>query len=226
MSLELMELSIVVVAQNHNPTILNPDFLYRAGIVPDNESWKPSEAPITTEVFSRVVFQSGIEIVARPDKVIFVDRNEESLKTGTTLPSIAAKFLETLAHVTYSAVGINPTGVKVFASQASANEWILEKFFKTGPWLHIEDWKLHPSLALTYKGQERQITLKIDEGIDKDQGVERHGAIFKANYHYDLPRGEHEKAHEKAIDIIRNCAQNIHDYMDFVEKYFLGGENP
>jgi hypothetical protein len=35
-TLALYELAVVLVARNHNPTILNPDFLKFNGMVPDN----------------------------------------------------------------------------------------------------------------------------------------------------------------------------------------------
>lgn len=43
-SVDLQELAIVLTAKNHNPSILNPDFLKCSGIIPSE--WELSRQPL------------------------------------------------------------------------------------------------------------------------------------------------------------------------------------
>jgi len=65
----LTELGIVIVAQNHNPTILNPDFLKRNKIVPEN--WELACPPICLPPVARVSFTKGVNIFSQPERIIF-----------------------------------------------------------------------------------------------------------------------------------------------------------
>jgi len=59
----ISELAIVVAAQNHNPTILNPDFLKHSQIVP--KEWVLREPPLCTEPLARVAYTNGVTLVAQ-----------------------------------------------------------------------------------------------------------------------------------------------------------------
>ena len=62
-TLDIQELAAVVVARNHNPTILNPDFLKYNNIVPAN--WELAESPLCTPPVAQVKYTNGISIVAQ-----------------------------------------------------------------------------------------------------------------------------------------------------------------
>lgn len=53
---ELLELSIVLVANANNPTIMNPDFLQNNGIVSDLRPLQDLP-PMSTPVLSQVAFE-------------------------------------------------------------------------------------------------------------------------------------------------------------------------
>ena len=65
------ELSIVVVARNHNPTILNPDFLRYNEIVPPD--WELAGPPVCVELMAQVAYSNSVKIVSQFDKVIFTE---------------------------------------------------------------------------------------------------------------------------------------------------------
>lgn len=64
-----LEFSVVVVANDHNPTILNPDFLERQQIVPQTWGWKVADPAITTPPFAMVVYDSGVTVSVEPNKL-------------------------------------------------------------------------------------------------------------------------------------------------------------
>jgi hypothetical protein len=67
----IQELAIVIATENHNPTILNLDFLKCSGIV--EEDWQLSRSPICHSQASQIVFQNGISLASQPDRIIFAE---------------------------------------------------------------------------------------------------------------------------------------------------------
>ncbi len=220
-SLELYELGIVVTAKNHNPTILNPDFLYRTEII--SEDWKVIDPPVMTELFSRSAFDSGVEIIARPDKVVFIDREKQILSSQDPmrLSGIAASYVRALEHVSYRAVGINPKGVVEFPDMQEARDFLLGKFIKEGKWIEPEGMELHPTLGMNYKREDSQLTINMEAGSWKEGEENKSGVIFSANYHRDFTENDHKEVLNKVIRTIENCGKDVEHFCDFVNSYFL-----
>ena len=119
--------SIVVAANDYNPTILNPDFLAKNKIVPEAWNWKLSGLPLTTPPFATVSYDSHVSVTVDSKKLSIVDGS--AVPSKSNIVEIAEKYVETLPHVNYSAVGFN------FSSFIKDNESkaLLERlFFKKG----------------------------------------------------------------------------------------------
>jgi hypothetical protein len=106
--LEVTQLSIVIAAESNNPSILNPDFLKYNGIVSDD--WQSADRTVTTGVISQVTYENGVSIVSEPNKINFVERIGDGDYGSLQVPAIAQKYIETLPHVKYTAIGNNPIG--------------------------------------------------------------------------------------------------------------------
>ncbi len=104
MNFNLDNFSIVVLAQAHNPSILNPDFLKNNGIIAP--SFKPNNV-ICTPPLSQVSYIEGLSIVAEFEKLQFIDIKKERIPFESPIPEIAIKYIKTLPHVQYTAVGLN-----------------------------------------------------------------------------------------------------------------------
>ncbi len=124
--------SIVITALNHNPTILNPDFLIRNEIVPSDWPLDNSKPILTTPAFSQLAFGVGISFQIDSDRIKISD----SAPTGEIfpVPEIAAKFMETLPHVNYQALGINFDRALLFSDVESARLFQRQAYLKDGPW--------------------------------------------------------------------------------------------
>jgi hypothetical protein len=84
---EFKQLAIVVVAKNHNPTILNPDFLIRNAIVP--EDWETSDNPVCTDPVAQVAFTSGVTITAEFNKIVFAEKANDRPPADASVAAIA-----------------------------------------------------------------------------------------------------------------------------------------
>src|SRR4030043_307057 len=111
MNITLTNFSIVVLAQAHNPSILNPDFLKNNNIV--SPTFTPKTVVCSMPV-AQVVYDEGISILAEFERLQFIDTIPERIPGGSPIPEIAVRYVDTLPHVRYTAVGINFIGHYLF----------------------------------------------------------------------------------------------------------------
>lgn len=217
--LEIQEISIVVVAQNHNPTILNPDFLKFNEIVP--KDWELAAPPICVEPMAQVTFKNGVSIIAQFDKVIFAqaihDKNAEEL----LIPNIARKYIETLPHVNYASVGINPKGHIVFAEN-KVQEYLVETFLADGPWREIGESPVKASIKLAYTLDKCKCALTIDEAIlQAPEKLATSILLLAANFHHDIAGAAKKEKLSDLFNIIDSWKIDFEMFKEIVSKIMI-----
>lgn len=217
----IRELSIVIVANNHNPTILNPDFLKYNKIVP--EDWKLAAPPICTEPVAQVKYESNVSIVAQFDKLVFTQTSLAQSIDETFLPEIVVKYVNTLPHVSYNAVGINPKGHASPDKIEDPKSYIAERLLAPGPWREMGDSgvKVTVKYAFSISGVECQ--LSVDDGLyqQKDQDP-LSVMLLAANFHHNLKGKNSSEKLEDLINIVTNWKSDIETYVKLVEEIFGG----
>ncbi len=186
MPIRHLEFSIVVVASDCNPTILNPDFLGRQAIVPEDWGWKLAGPPITTPPFATVSYDSGVTVSVEPNKFQVVDRLADKTFETSKIPDIARKYIQVLPHVRYTAVGHN---FRSFVERADAESLLKERFLKPGPWDSDAHRLEGISLKFVYLLQGGRVIFSLDGATmtdrSGDQPKELHGILMHANFHRD-----------------------------------------
>lgn len=198
MKIRPLEFSIVIVTTDCNPTILNPDFLARQGIVPDDWGWNVSGPPITTSLFATVAYDSGVTISVDPNKFQVVAGLPDRMPDASQIAKVARKYIEVLPHVRYMAVGHNFKG---FAELVDARAFLTERFLKPGVW----DSDKYPlkgvSLKFAYPLEGGRLNLTLDgadiEDRSGDETKRLHGVLVQLNYHRDCSG---YPSHEQAIE--------------------------
>ncbi len=99
MSIVPLEFSVVVVGQDCNPTILNPDFLKHRGIVPEEWGWQLAGAPITTPPFATVSYDSGLTIKVEMTRFQVTDQLFADGVEKSKAIAVASKYIKVLPHV-------------------------------------------------------------------------------------------------------------------------------
>ncbi|HEB71507.1 MAG TPA: hypothetical protein ENI77_02680, partial [Nitrospirae bacterium] len=122
------QFSIVVTAEQHNPTILNPDFLKFREIVPND--FEVSNVLVTAPL-SQVAFNNDLIITVETNKMQVVKRLEGERGTNPETVKIAQLYVEALQHVHYEAVGINWLGEFHIEEPV---KWIEKRFLSKGRW--------------------------------------------------------------------------------------------
>ena len=178
-SITLRERGIVIVGQNHNPSILNPDFLWRHRIVPEEAALAKSEPAFSTPVSSHVAFENGLHIVSEPGRISFVEINLEA--SNIPCYGVAINYLRTVPLVRYTAVGINFSGF----FPALSGELTPHNMLKTGGWKKFEDIYPLTEIGLTYPLVKRTVNLTIKRekipDLENEQKV-----IVRGNFHHNI----------------------------------------
>jgi hypothetical protein len=186
MNISHFEFSVVVVANDHNPTILNPDFLERQGIVQEGWGWKVMGPAITTPPFATVSYDSGVTVSVESHRLQVIDTSASHGPQSSNVVDIARRYVEVLPHVRYSAMGINFRSV---VEHADANAFLSAHFLKSGVW----DGEAHPlqtvGLKLVYPFDGGQLTFSLESGMViqrlEEESKQISGVVVHANFHRD-----------------------------------------
>ena len=177
----LTTFSIVVAASHHNPTLLNPDFLRTqisvlGGVEVDNV--------ITTPPFSSVKYKNGLSITVEPEKLQVLQMMEGKSPEDSLVPEVASRYVETLPHVKYTAVGINWIG---YVKQDNPATWIRGRFLANGVWSHKPYDVAAMGIRLSYDVDSGKCNLAISDGqVRKNEQAPFAAMNINVNYHYDL----------------------------------------
>lgn len=186
MNPEVLQLSIVVIASDHNPTILNPDFLALQGIVPNDWEWELAYPPITTPPFSTVQYDSGVSISVEANKLQVVEHNVTNL-SETKAVAIVQRYVEVVPHVLYTAVGTN---FRSTLNVEDADTYLKTRFLKNGPWIKGNNIIESVGLRLVYPVDCGRLVLSLDRGtVEKtnDGQLNKEPVIIaNANFHRDV----------------------------------------
>ena len=176
--------SIVVVAQAHNPSILNPDFLKVQGIV--DPSFTPSNV-ICTPPVAQVSYKEGITIMAEFQKLQFIDAAAERIPFASPIHDIAIKYINTLPHVKYTAVGLNFAGHYLCKDKESALALLPSKFLKDGEWYSFGDTAPYVGIKFGYLIGNVRCTINFDTADNPIHPSKPPSPIIAitSNYHID-----------------------------------------
>lgn len=183
--LKLVNFSIVVVAEHHNPTILNPDFLARNGIVPDEWGWKLSADCFSTPPLAQVKYENGVSLLCEQSKLQVVDGGENVDPAHSPVDAIVTRYLHTLPHVGYTGLGVN---FKAMTPCEQPSIYLMERFLKEGPWSDPSQRLEDMGLQLMYAIDHGRLRLSLDAGeVSPDEKQDGQTAILAgANFHHDL----------------------------------------
>lgn len=220
MGIKLLNCSIVLAARTHNPSIINPDFLDRTGIVAPEWGLKLAPDPISTPPLSQVAYEGGIRVFCDPGKVQIIDERNDITPETSKVMAIAAAYVRVLPHVPYTAVGINFTAS---FERSDARAHLTDQFLKAGPWCEDLDslgLRLHYHVSSALLRLSLEVTDVVDASIDET--ATQPAIIADANYHHE--RGE--LSDNTAIDAaINSFPQRWLDFQARLDRVFLSKEN-
>ena len=178
----LHAVSVVVTAELHNPSILNPDFLVSQGIVP--EAWEVAET-FTTPPVSVVSYRNGIRWTVEQPKLTVVEECGPLFQDKYHVYGLVTAYLEKLPHVPYRSLGLNCT---MSIQQDDPERWLTQRFLKSGPWSEGKPKVLAMAPKFTLDAGEAVCNLSFSGGqTTRSHGEPETAVIVKSNMHYAGP---------------------------------------
>ncbi len=224
--MEILELNLVVRARDHNPSILNPDFLKHNEIVP--AEWELADAPICSAIAAQVRYKNGVNILAQQQLITFVEPLSSASTEEARIPRIAKKYCETLPHVRYDAIGINPKGQVVADSKSEAEAFLLDAVIKPGPWRTHAGGAKRANVTFVYSVNDARLTLTAESGETMEQTSFPKGTpvlVFQANFHRETLSSEPTQRLEQLATSIDCWETDLTEFQSIVNDCFLkGGE--
>lgn len=186
--LYLTNVSIVVVAEHHNPSILNPDFLKANEIVPGD--WEPAPDLITTPAMSQVRFKNGIVITVNPSRLDIADGSRQEEPSESRVAETTCKYIEKLPHVRFKSVGINFHGM---IRRSKPRDFLLQRFMTKTKWTSKKEPVQSCAIKLEYDGKPGRATIELEPSqieLREQEGKtkpEKHDVLFvRSNFHRDV----------------------------------------
>lgn len=184
--------SVVLLAQVHNPAIINPDFLKKNGIA--GEGWEVDDnAPlISTPGMSLVYFRNGVHWQVLPDRCVIRETLEKEFRLSYLVQECAKKYVDALRHIPYTALGIN--WELSLEMEKEDRGWFKTRFLKPGGWLKTIEltsitFRVTPRCNLTVNTQDKTVNCNFHTDIspDSDDKVKDiHSALDKFMDHQKI----------------------------------------
>ncbi len=215
---ELTRFSVVLVMGQHDPSIFNPDFLRHSNIV--DKGLPVHGTPISTPVFSQVIFEGGLAVKADPNHINFEQGRNSLSQHNIRCPAMAKCFIEQFPYSPYKAVGMNPEGFQPYFEDTPNKINVSNILSDKGEKLSFKDTKPEIQLKVIYSLEKRTITLNVAKAKKRDQahGVDT-GILFRMNIHRDLREQEHEKRKQELLDITSSWEDDLVDFKALVSKF-------
>ena len=214
--LQLRELSVVLVADSNNPSILNPDFLKIHGIVSHESSLK--DPPICTPAFSQVTFADGITVRADPARVTFQHSSDQLDPGNVRCIESARRYIAIVPPVPYTAIGINLKGYRI--GQEVEMETLAGVLVEKGAWTAFQGVKPKLRLNAVYDLEDKRIAFAVSEQNEKTStGVTAPILSFDANIHRDVQVTNQLERIKNLETILTSWAGDLADFEKIAENY-------
>lgn len=211
MDVYLTHFSVVILGETHNPTILNPDFLAIRGIVSAEWEWTTDQV-ITTPAYSVVTYTNGMSVTVEPNRLQVADANDGALPPESKAIEIAQRYVRTLPHVRYTAVGTNFAGA---VDVPNSETYLRNKFLKKGRWDTPSRPLTAVGLRLAYSLPNGHLLLSLDnmqiQRPEINQGEPKVMVIASANFNREC---EEYPADEQIAGYLSEVASDWNKYHD------------
>lgn len=208
----LVEVSSVVVANAHNPSILNHDWLLANNVLPELPGgWEFAEPPFATPPLSSIQYQNNVRIVLDSSRLVITAQTlggNVVVNPDGVVSRLATSYVSILEHIPYVAVGSN---FKAFIECEDAQRRLVETFGGTGRWtdgLESLSIKLNHRLG---KACERRLELapSMAQKFERNESKSINAVLLSANYHRNTP------SKDDALNAISETCSDLRDFEEF-----------
>lgn len=211
----LLTTSVVLVAEQHNPAVINPDFLRNRGIVP--KEWEPHMLDsVSIPMHAQIAYKNGVAIVVTPNHCSFEQRVNGTPGNSHHVHEYARRYAEKLEY-NYLAVGLN---WQMQLTHDHPGKWIKSHFFLPGGWQK----SVRPSamaFSISVPGKSFatcNFTLRIQQMQSQQGEIVESALLLGCNIHC-TPRGGAKRT-KQISDILKDRKEYQSFLLQAVTKYF------
>ena len=212
----LVEVSSVVVANAHNPSILNHDWLLANNVLPELPGgWDFVEPPFTTPPLSSLQYQNNVRILLDSSRLAITAQalgGNVVVNPDGVVSRLATSYVSILEHIPYIAVGSN---FKAFIECEDAQHRLIETFGGTGSWtdgLESLSIKLNHTIGTDCE-RRLELTPSMAQKFEQNESKSINAVLLSANYHRNTP------SKDDALDAISETCSDLTDFERFA-RYF------
>jgi hypothetical protein len=215
------ELTISIAAKNLNPTMLSADFLKFSGIVPND--WELARQPVTNPRGSQVSFKNGLNIIAQPGSISFVEAMTDKDLKQLQFAQVAQKYVQKLPNAEYQGLSISPKIIVPFQEEEDGGKkFISEKLLSSGPWREFGNNPPQAALNLFYQLDDCQLTLNINPArLQQPNETVISAVLFAGNFTYNLSNIMGEERIKQLSQKINNWDQDLDIFRELIYEKFL-----
>lgn len=211
----LVEAASVIVANAHNPSILNHEWLRANEILPTMRGveWELDRPPIATPPLSLLRYQNGTHIdLTSSHLVVRVSLKDDIREAEGIAMSITTNYANTLKHIPYSSVGNN---FRAMFDCPDADQKIIDSFRHEGR--HMNG-VIGLFVKLAYRLPDtcqRNVEINGDTVQKNDGGSVENVQVVSicANYHRDTPNAE------AVLQAIAKMKEDKEDFIKFSDAF-------
>lgn len=186
--------NVVLLAQNHNPSIVSPGWLRENGLVdetPENFLHTPTISLFQSQTFQLIVDPQRLQLLLR----VLDEGNLQRLQMAAT------KYLKILPHIPYSAIGLNFHWTAL-AEQLGEGFSLTERLFvsKSGRAWQERLFKKVRVGSIVHDFSERyRLRLVVEPQATQDGNL-----TLDFNYHFDLESGKEIVAVDQLLEYYKD----------------------
>lgn len=211
LAVRLADFAVVLRGRNHNPSLINPDFLRIHEIVP--KDLEPKEV-VVVEPLARVAYAEGVTLDVIQERMQVREALQGTMPAEPLPVRIARRYAEVLPRIPYDAVGLNWTAA---VRLERPNEWILANL--CGPRArHAGEGAIaRAQLVVEIQFADHLVNLTWSEASSEGGSAMR----VHANFHHEKPPGR------EAVTWIGEVLQSWPKRLRWLERHVgrtVGGE--
>ena len=176
-TLRWLDFAVVLVGRNHNPSLINPDFLRIHGIVPDDLS--PQQV-VVVEPLALVEYKEGLSVHVEQGRMQVRATLDGTMPENPLPIGIAMKYVEVLPRIPYEAIGINWS---VAIPMPGALAWLTDNLIQSRTWKFAEGRVTGARVEVAIEVGGPLLNLSWSEG----QGTAGDELLLSANFHHPKP---------------------------------------
>ncbi|MBW4418620.1 MAG: hypothetical protein KME13_05270 [Myxacorys californica WJT36-NPBG1] len=214
----IQDLVISIVAQDLNPSLINPDILRYSGVI--SADWELARPPAYTKKTAQVTFTNGVNIIGEPNRIMFAESIADKAPGSILVADVAQKYAQSLPNLGFKGVSIDARGYIALESTEGASEsYVTEKLLAPGAW-RAEGMQASLNLVFQYDRAPLYLTI-TDALLKKSDESTTPIAMFSGKFNYSIDGETSDEKLNQLHRALETVQADLTLYTDLVSNKFL-----